>query len=441
LTSGVQEGIKFRMETIRAIEGTRDYFGADADRFSLPLRTAAEIFSRYGYSQIIIPIFENTSLFARSLGETTDIVAKEMYTFTPGSETITLRPEGTAGVIRAILQHELHKQAGLLKFWYAGPMFRRERPQKGRLRQFHQVGVEAVGSSNPLLDVEVIALGMRYYETLGLRDVRLRLNTIGCLDTYCRPHYRDRLRQALQPLLPHLCGTCQARFDRNILRILDCKISVCQEAVKNLPRSHEHVCGACSAHFGAVREGLDAQGISYTLDHTLVRGLDYYARTVFEYTHPALGAQDAIGGGGRYDGLTRQLGGPDMPAIGFALGIERIMIALSALVGNAEARGGNLHLYGIALSEESRKAMASLLAQVRQAGWSADMDYEGRSLKAQLRVANKRGARLALILGDDELRAGQAIIKDLRSSGEQKSVPLARCVDEIKERVQLPCSP
>ncbi|MCX7934680.1 MAG: histidine--tRNA ligase [Planctomycetota bacterium] len=420
------------MTVIRGIEGTRDYFGADAVRFNRALQTAAEMFGRYGYSQIITPLFEATSLFARSLGEATDIVSKEMYTFTPGSETITLRPEGTAGVIRAILQHEIYKNAGLIKFWYAGAMFRRERPQKGRQRQFHQVGVEAVGSADPLLDVEVIALGMRYYEALGLRDVRLRLNTIGCLAERCRPAYRQRLRQALQPLLPHLCKTCQERFERNILRILDCKNRTCQEVVANAPRAPEQVCEACRAHFAVVCEALEAQGISYDLDHSLVRGLDYYTKTVFEYTHAALGAQDAIGGGGRYDGLMQLLGGPDIPAVGFALGVERIMIALAALPESGDSQRADLDIYGVALGVESRKAMAKLVGELRQAGWSADMDYESRSLKAQLRVANKRGARLALILGDDELRQGKVIIKDLGHSGEQRDVLLGHCVQEIK---------
>lgn len=420
------------MEIIRHIEGTRDYFAADAARFNRALRVAADIFARYGYSQTITPIFENTALFARAIGEATDIVSKEMYTFTPGSETITLRPEGTAGVIRAVLQHEIYKRTGLIKVWYAGPMFRRERPQKGRQRQFHQVGVEAVGSADPLLDVEVIALGIRYYEALGLNDVRLRLNTIGCLNEPCRPVYRQRLRQALQPLLPRLCKVCQERFDRNILRILDCKNSSCQEVVKDLPRSHEHTCDACREHFARVRESLEEQQISYNLDHTLVRGLDYYTNTVFEYTHAALGAQDAIGGGGRYDGLMKQLGGPDIPAVGFALGIERIMIALAAMPESKEAEAEAIDLYGIALGDDSRKAMAKILGQLRQAGLSADMDYEGKSLKAQLRSANKRGARLALILGNNELQRGEVIIKDLLHSGEQRSVLLAQCCDEIK---------
>ncbi len=284
----------------RAIEGTRDYFDAEGTRFDKATTFAGELFARYGYARIRTPVFEGTELFARSIGATTDIVEKEMYTFTPGSDTITLRPEGTAGVMRAYLQHGMDKQGGLVKLWYEGPMFRRERPQKGRQRQFHQIGVEAVGSMDPLLDAEVVSMGLRYYEYIGLTGehaVGLRVNSIGCAEPECRPAFRELLREAIRPNLEKYCKSCQNRFDRNVLRIIDCKSPECQKLNENLPKSHEHLCPECADHFGKFREGLDALGGAYTVDHTLVRGLDYYTKTVFEYTHAALGAQSAIGGG------------------------------------------------------------------------------------------------------------------------------------------------
>jgi histidyl-tRNA synthetase len=414
---------------IRAIEGTRDYFGVDGIRFEKAFGAAAEIFSRYGYEKITSPVFEATGLFARSIGEATDIVEKEMYTFTPGSDSITLRPEGTAGVIRALLQHSMHKQGGLVKLWYGGPMFRRERPQKGRQRQFHQVGIEAVGSGDPLLDAEVIRMGLAYYERLGIGGVRLRLNSIGCAKDECRPAYRKLLKDAIAPKLGEFCKTCQGRFEKNILRILDCKNESCKKLAADLPKSHEKLCGECDQHFTAVKEGLDAHGAQYDVDPTLVRGLDYYTRTVFEYTHSALGAQDAIGGGGRYDGLVEELGGPATQAVGFALGVERIMIAMEAL--GCCACETPLQVYGIGLGEDCHKAMAGMIARLRNAGISADMDYEGKSFKAQMRAANRRGALVALILGDNELEKGEITVKDMREGGGQETVPLNAGVEAV----------
>ncbi len=419
------------MPLIRAIEGTRDYFDLDGARFRKALRAAEEMFGRYGYAWIGTPVFEPTELFARSIGETTDIVEKEMYTFTPGSETLTLRPEGTAGVVRAYLQHSLHKSGGLTKLWYAGPMFRRERPQKGRYRQFNQVGVEALGATDPLLDAETVALGLAYYASVGVSGVRTRLNSIGCAKPECRPAFRARLRTELEPRLGELCKTCRDRFGRNILRILDCKNEACRQVVAGLSKSHEHLCGECADHFVAVREGLDAQGVEYTVDATLVRGLDYYTKTVFEYTHSALGAQDAIGGGGRYDGLVEELGGPATPAVGFALGVERVMLAMEAL--SACCCQAPFCIFGVGLGEAGHRAMSGLIARLRAEGYSADLDYEGRSFKAQLRAANKRGALLALILGDAELEKGEIIVKDMREGGTQAAVPLSELLEVVRK--------
>ncbi len=418
---------------IRSIEGTRDYFGADGARFDRALRAAEEVFGLYDYERIHTPAFERPELFARSIGEATDIVEKEMYTFTPGSDTITLRPEGTAGVVRAILQRNLHKQGGLLKLWYAGAMFRRERPQKGRQRQFHQVGVEAVGADAPLLDAEVVGMALHYYATLGLEDVGLRLNSIGCPREECRPAYRRLLKIAAEPKLGELCDNCRRRFDRNILRILDCKNPNCREVTQTFPTSYENLCEDCETHFAAVREALEAGGVGYHLDGRLVRGLDYYTRTVFEFTHDALGAQDAIGAGGRYDGLVEELGGPSLPAVGFALGVERIMIALEAR--DACACTAPLQVFGIALGEAPTRAMHGLLARLRRAGISADMDFEGRSLKAQMRRANRRGALLALIFGEEELGRGEVGLKEMAEGGSQETVRIEDLLSAVRDRL------
>lgn len=411
---------------LRCVEGTRDYFDDNGNRYLKALQTADKVFGKYGYEQITTPIFERTELFARGIGEATDIVEKEMYTFTPGSDQITLRPEGTAGVVRAYLQHNFHKQGGLKKLAYSGAMFRRERPQKGRQRQFFQVGVEAIGSNDPLLDAEVIAMGIDYFTMLGINGIRTRLNSIGCTD--CRPDYKEKLKEAVTPILDTLCKSCNNRYEKNILRILDCK--KCSEKAKGLPASHEHQCSSCTEHFESVKMTLDAFGVKYDVDSSLVRGLDYYSKTVFEYTHSSLGAQDAIGGGGRYDGLVEELGGPATPAVGFAIGVERVMIAMEALsCCNCKAP---LMIYGIGLGDCGHRSMAGLIARARACGFTADMDFEGRSMKAQMRTANKRGALLCLILGESELEKGIVVVKDMREKGEQQEIQLDKFLDTLK---------
>ncbi|MCC8180111.1 MAG: histidine--tRNA ligase [Planctomycetes bacterium] len=415
----------------RAIEGTRDYFGDVGNRFDKAVTFAAEFFPRYGYSRIRTPVFESTELFARSIGAATDIVEKEMYTFTPGSDTITLRPEGTAGIVRAYLQHGMDKQGGLVKYWYEGPMFRRERPQKGRQRQFHQVGVEAIGSPDPLLDAEVISMGLRYYEYIGIDDVALRVNSIGCNKPECRPLFRQLLKDAIRPNLDKYCKSCQARFDRNVLRIIDCKNPQCRELSANLPKSHENLCTECAVHFEHASEALMALGGTFEIDHTLVRGLDYYTKTVFEYTHHALGAQNAIGGGGRYDGLVEELGGNPTPGVGFALGLERILIAMEA--GRGCACAYPTQVFGVTQGESAHRAMSGMIARMRAAGLSADMDYENRSMKAQLRLANKIGAFVCLILGEDELSRGEITVKNMLDNGGQETVSIFDCLDTVRK--------
>ncbi|GHT03932.1 histidine--tRNA ligase [Planctomycetales bacterium] len=419
-------------QLLQCVEGTHDYFGAVGRRFAENLATAAKVFALYDYERIVTPIFEPTELFARGIGATTDIVEKEMFTFQPGGEQLTLRPEGTAGVIRAYLQHNLHKDGLLHKLWYVGPMFRRERPQKGRQRQFYQVGCEAVGSSDPMLDAEIIALGLHYFSLLGITGVTTRLNSIGC--PACRPRYRSALREAAAPLLPSLCENCQKRYDRNPLRLLDCKRDVAKTAA--LPDAAAFLCAECRDHFAAAQEFLGGLGVDFQLDRTLVRGLDYYTKTVFEFTHPALGAQDALGGGGRYDGLVGELGAVEMPAVGFAIGVERLMIAQEALkTCNCEPP---LPVFGVALGENGKRAICGLLARLRHAGVPAAMDFGARSMKAQMRAANRRGALLALIVGDSELEKGVVVIKDLRGeNGEQIEVPLAEFEQTVREKIRV----
>lgn len=413
----------------RAVEGTRDYFDVDGTRFDKVVTFGGELFNRYGYHRIRTPIFEKTELFARSIGAATDIVEKEMYTFTPGSETITLRPENTAGVVRAYLQHNMDKTQGLVKLWYEGAMFRRERPQKGRQRQFHQIGIEAIGSVDPMLDAEVVSLGLRFYEYVGVGKVGLKINSMGCLRPECRPLFRQLLRDAIQPNLDKYCKTCQGRFERNVLRILDCKNPHCRELSAGLPKIHDNLCSECSDHFEQVKAGLDGFGGDYQIDSTLVRGLDYYTKTVFEYTHGALGAQDAIGGGGRYDGLVEELGGKPTPGVGYALGIERILIAMEAV--GACSCAYPLQVYGVTQSDSAHRAMAGMVARLRGAGLSADMDYEGRSMKAQMRAANRREAMLCLVLGENELSEGMVVVKDMAEGGGERKVSLHECLDVV----------
>lgn len=417
--------------TFQNVYGTRDYFDRDGNRFDKAVNFAAELFARYGFARIRTPIFEPTEMFARSIGAATDIVEKEMYTFSSGDDSIALRPEGTAGTVRAYLQHNLAKTQGMAKLWYKGAMFRGERPQKGRQRQFHQIGIEAIGSSDPLLDAEIVSVGLHYYEFIGVTGVGLRLNSIGCNHPECRPLFRQLLRDAIRPNLDKYCPTCQARFERNVLRIIDCKNRPCQELNKALPKSYENLCTECFDHFEQVKEALTALGGDYEIDHTLVRGLDYYTKTVFEYTHDALGAQSAIGAGGRYDGLAEELGGKPTPGIGFALGIERILIAMEAV--DACACGYPLQVFGVTQGEAAHRAMSGMLARLRAAGLSADMDYEGRSMKSQLRVANRRQAMVCLILGENELENGEITVKDMAEGGGQQTVSIFDCLDTVRK--------
>jgi histidyl-tRNA synthetase len=412
---------------IKAVRGTNDVLPEQMASWHRIEAVARAVFARYGYREIRTPIFEQTELFARGIGGETDIVSKEMYTFADRDEaetSLTLRPEATAGIVRAVIEHNLLNTDPLAKVYALGPMFRRERPQKGRYRQFNQVDVEAFGFKEPGIDVEVIELAVAYVEACGLSAYDVVLNSVG--DANCRPAYVETLRAALAGQAARMCGDCQRRATTNPLRVLDCKVPQDQAIIDALPRIADHLCAPCREHFAAVRAGLDAAGIAYALSHRLVRGLDYYVRTTFELTTGALGAQNSVLGGGRYDGLVKALGGPDAPGIGFALGMERLVMLVEA---PADARRCDVFLLPL-VAAATGEAMAAQRA-LRQAGVRVAMDYENRSFKARMKLADKLGARLVAIRGDDERARGVWALRDMGSS-QQKDVAENGFIAEIQ---------
>jgi histidyl-tRNA synthetase len=389
---------------------------------------ARDVLDRYGYAEIRTPAFERTELFVRGIGEGTDIVEKEMYTFEDrGGESLTLRPEATASLMRAYLEHNLGAKSSLVKLYLIGPMFRHERPQSGRFRQFHQIDVEAVGSPGPLVDAEVVALLHHLLEAWGLRGILLHLNSIG--DPVCRPAYRQAFVDYAEAHRSGLCPDCHVRLAKNPLRILDCKVPACQEIAAGAPAISAYLCGPCREHFGTVRHLLDGLKIDHTVNERLVRGLDYYTRTTFEFLNPALGSQNAVAGGGRYDGLVEEIGGPPTPAIGFAIGEERILASLAAQPAPQEAPAYT-GVYVATAGTEALPAAFDLVQALRRRGLRAAVDLEARSLKGQLRQANRDRYRFSVILGSDELVRGEATLKDM-VSGEQRAVPLGEVVDRL----------
>jgi histidyl-tRNA synthetase len=413
---------------IKGVRGAPDILPEETGRWQALEAVARDVLDRYGYAEIRTPVFEHTELFVRGIGEGTDIVEKEMYTFRDrGGESLTLRPEATASVMRAYLEHNLGHRGGLVKLYLIGPMFRHERPQSGRFRQFHQINVEAVGSPGPAVDAEVVALLHHLLEAWGLRGIHLHLNTIG--DARCRPAYRDAFVAYMREHREDLCGDCRVRLEKNPLRILDCKIAGCQRIAGAAPRISGYLCADCRAHFAAVRELLEGLKIDHAVDERLVRGLDYYSRTTFEFLNPALGAQNAVAGGGRYDGLVAELGGPPTAAIGFAIGEERILSSLAAQPARPESPAYS----GVYVATAGDVALAGALAlaqTLRQRGLRSAVDLEGRSLKAQMRQANKDRYRYAVIMGSDELARGQVTLKDMLS-GEQRETPMAELADRL----------
>ena len=411
---------------VRRIHGTRDILPEEVSRWQEIEKISRNIFSIYNYKEIRPPLIEEAVLFNRSLGQASEIVQKQMFLCAKGKDTYALRPEGTASIVRAYIENNLDKTAGFVKLYYIGPMFRRERPQKGRLRQFHHLGCEAIGSAEPNLDVEVISLVDRLLKEYSIDGYKIKINSLGC--TKDKKELAEILHKELKNKLTRLCDECRLRFKYNILRILDCKRQACQEVVRKLDIQDKHFCLDCKMHFTKVKEGLDALNLNYEITPYLVRGLDYYTRTVFEITHNSLGTQDALGAGGRYDNLVKELGGPDVGAIGFAFGIERLLLVSKCQ--SVKVSSENL-VYIITLGEKAKSEGLKLLDSLRRAGITSDTAYEDKSLKGAMRRADDLGARYVLIIGEDELKKNVVTLKDM-VSGEQKEVKSEDLIKELK---------
>ncbi len=405
--------------SITGIKGMNDILPGEVETWQHLENLAREIFAAYGFAEIRVPVVEKTELFCRSIGEATDIVEKEMYTFPDKSDnSLTLRPEGTAPVMRAFIEHKLHAQDPVARLYYLGPMFRYERPQKGRYRQFHQIGAEIVGLDSPLIDAQLLVMLSHYFEVAGIRDVALQINSLGCPE--CRPGYRRMLVDFLAPKIEHLCADCRRRIETNPLRVLDCKVPTCREATQGAPSILDALCGGCNQHFGAVQRHLNQVGTPFSINPRMVRGLDYYTKTTFEMVTENLGAQSAVAAGGRYDGLIESLGGPSLPGIGFAIGLERLVL----LRGDNRVAPARPDLFLAALGDEARDLAFPLMTGLLRRGFKVDMDFAGKSLKSQLRRADKLQAKRVLIVGEGEIAAGQAQLRDM-DSATQQTLPLA----------------
>jgi histidyl-tRNA synthetase len=448
-----------RIEPIRSVKGTRDLLPPDTSLWQRVEAEAHRVFAAYHYGEIRTPILEETALFARGVGAETDIVTKEMYSFPdpldlieralrhretqegegrpqrafgqglmaelwdliPREQMLTLRPEATASVVRAYIEHSLYNLGGVQKLYYIGPMFRRERPQKGRYRQFYQIGAEVLGSQNPLVDVEVIEMLVLFLERVGIREYQLLVNSVGCPS--CRAAYLESLRVALQDVKATMCVDCQRRADTNPLRVLDCKVEADQPIIEKLPKIIDHLDPECRQHFDRVTSELQARGLAYQVTPRLVRGLDYYTRTTFEITSGALGAQNALVGGGRYDGLSEMLGGPSTPGIGFSIGQDRLILAVQAA---AVLQPGNpLAAYVVWMAEATLAPASRLVRELRAQGLSVEIDYDSMKIKKAMGIANKLQARFAIIIGEGELASGKYQVKNMATSEQTELVPSA----------------
>jgi histidyl-tRNA synthetase len=390
---------------LTAVKGFNDILPDESGRWQYIEQTARRVFELNGFGEIRVPVLEKTELFSRSIGDATDIVEKEMYTFTDkGENSVTLRPEGTAGVMRAFIEHKMYAQDPISKLYYMGPMFRYERPQKGRYRQFHQIGAEITGVNDPLADAQVLNMLTSFFREIGLTEPTLQINSLGCPE--CRPAYRNALRSFLEERMGSLCEDCKRRFATNPLRTLDCKVPGCIEATLGAPSVLEHLCSGCEDHFSSVRRYLDLSSTPYSINSRMVRGLDYYTRTTFEMVTGLLGSQSAVAAGGRYDGLISQLGGPAIPGIGFAMGLERVAL----LLGSQEF-ATLPDLFIATMGEGERDVAFRLMDGLIKSGVRAEMDYEGKSLKSQMRRADKLKARYSVVIGGNEVTSGRASFK------------------------------
>lgn len=418
--------------SIQKPKGTQDLLPGVVEKWQYLEEKARDVCRRFNYKEIRTPIFEHTELFQRGVGETTDIVEKEMYTFPDKAErSMSLRPEGTAGVVRAYVENKLYGEPDLTKLYYIGPMFRYEQPQAGRYRQFHQFGIEAIGSVDPSLDAEVIAMGYLFYKEIGLKNVKVEINSVG--NPSCRDVYRKQLQQFFAPVKDQLCKDCQSRYDRNPMRILDCKKD--QQYGVGAPSILDFLDEECATHFDKVKRHLSAMGIEYDVNPRMVRGLDYYTHTAFEYKAAGIGAIDTISGGGRYNGLVGTIGGSavDRPGVGFGLGLERVLLVLEAQ--GVEVPGVRpLDAYVIAMGEAAEDASAKLLFELRSAGLVVEKDYLGRKMKAQLKSADRFAASFAILVGEDELNRGAATLKRM-ATGEQEEVALEALAETLAAKL------
>ena len=414
------------MSKIQTIKGFADLFVPQSRLYTFMEDTARRVFSSYGYHELRTPLMEYTELFQRSIGAETDVVQKEMYTFPDRKgRSLTLRPEATAGVMRAYIEHNCHVRENVSKFFTCGPMFRYERPQKGRMRQFHQLNCECLGAHEPQVDAEVLLMLMFFLKELGLEELKPEVNTLGCRE--CRPAYREALTGFLRRIAPAtLCEDCCRRMGVNPLRLLDCKVPACKEQIEGAPRIREHVCSACTNHFDTVLAILDTRKIAYVINPNLVRGLDYYTRTTFEVVSADIGAQGAVAGGGRYDGLVRQLGGPDMPGIGFACGMERLALMLETKLDDQVQPRPDF--YFAVLAPEALNTALLAAQSLRECYLAGEISFENKSLKSQLRQASRTGAEYCLIMGEAEFAAQSVVVKHM-DSGEQATIALATLRD------------
>ena len=415
------------MLTIRKPRGTNDFFYESASKLEFIEKKIKDIVKLYGYGRIRTPIFESTDLFIRGIGEDTDIVGKEMFTFEDrGGRSLTLRPEGTASVVRAYIENSMQNEFSINKLFYIGTMYRAERPQKGRYREFNQFGMECIGTSSPLIDAEVIALNINILKEFGIENANLIINTVGC--PKCKPNYNKALREAIGNRKEELCETCKRRYETNILRILDCKNEKCKEIMKDIPKFYDYVCEECKEHFDKLCEELNKINQKFIIEPMLVRGLDYYTKTVFEVQTNALGSQSAILGGGRYDNLIGLFNsGKNIPALGSAMGLERLLIVLE---NNQNIIKDRLDIFVIAF-KETEKEILKVMQELRALNISCDCDFSVKSIKNQFKSANKRNSKFALILGEDELKRNSCKLKNM-DTGEEKEIPLNEVSENIK---------
>ena len=414
------------MLNIKKPRGTNDFFYESASKLEFIEKKIKDIVKLYGYGRIRTPIFESTDLFIRGIGEDTDIVGKEMFTFEDrGGRSLTLRPEGTASVVRAYIENSMQNEFSINKLFYIGTMYRAERPQKGRYREFNQFGIECIGGSSPLIDAEIIALNINILKEFGIENINLLINTVGCQK--CKPIYNKALREAIGSRKDELCETCQRRYETNILRILDCKNEKCKEILKDIPKFYDYVCDECKEHFDRLCEELNKINQNFTVEPMLVRGLDYYTKTAFEVQTNALGSQSAILGGGRYDNLIGLFNSEkDIPAVGSAMGLERLLIVLE---NNKNITEGRLDVFIIAF-KETEKEILKVMQDLRASNISCDCDFAVKSIKNQFKSANKRNSKFALILGEDELKRNSCKLKNM-DTGEEKEIPL----NEVSENI------